>query len=85
MDNNSLYTEAVGSLTKGMNYMIEQALKGITQIYNGFIVSTNGNKYNIRLNGETYALSQYGDFSHSVGETVKVIVPQGNMNMAFFI
>lgn len=79
------YQEAIKSLLHGIDYMIQNAMTKSTQIYNGLIVSKTGNKAEIRVNGKTFTLPQYGNFSHVVNETVKVFVPQGNMNLAFYI
>ena len=83
--NNKTYQEAIKSICNSIKYMIDQATKQVTQIYNGVIITIENNNYTVQINGLTYNLTQYGNLSHSVGDVVKVFVPQGNMNMAFFI
>ncbi len=84
MDNNKLYQDAVKAIGTSVQYMIEQSVQS-TQIYNGVITSMFSGAYSITLNGKSYNIPHYGSFTHSVGDVVKVFVPQGNMNMAFFI
>ena len=79
------YHDAIKSLLHGIDYMIQNAMTKSTQIYNGLIVSKTGDKAEVKVNGKTFTLPQYGNFAHVVNETVKVFVPQGNMNLAFYI
>lgn len=82
---NKLFQEAVESLASSMQYMIGEANRQNTQIFEGIIVSISDDTAVIQFNGKTYTLKQYGSFTHFVKETVKVFIPQGNMNLAFFI
>lgn len=77
----NLYKEAGDSLLKSFQYMMDENAKGSTLIYNGLLTGAS----TVQLNGQEYNIVQYGSFSHSVGDVVKVFVPQGNMNSAFFI
>lgn len=77
--------EAADSLVSSIGYMIGEANKLNTQIYNGVITAVSGGSYTILINGKTFTIPLYGSFSHSVNDVVKVFVPQGNMNLAFFI
>lgn len=77
---------AVDEILRSIQYMIDQSLQHQTQIYNGLLISNSGNKWNVQVNGENYTLSQYGNVSTpAVGKIVKVIIPNGNMSLAFFI
>lgn len=84
---NSNYQKAIDEMLKGINFRIEAVAKKYgTQNYDGFIVGQNGDKWEVRFNGEAHTIPQYGNISTpSVGKTVKVFVPQGNMNLAYFI
>lgn len=82
---NNQFKEALQALITSIKYMIEQTFKNTTQIYDGIIVSVNGNKYEVRFNGNTYNIKLYGNNTHQVNDIVKVFIPQGNMNLAFFI
>lgn len=84
-NNGNEYKDAINSLLSGMQYMIEQAVKNCTQIYNGTIISIYGNNYTVKVNGNDYVLRPYGEGSYEKNNIVKVFVPQGNMNLAFFI
>lgn len=76
--------EASEQLLRGFQYLMEQM--GLTQIYNGTIVATGTNRATIQLNGQTHIIPQYGSMTtQAVGKAVKVFIPQGNMNLAFFI
>lgn len=84
MANNS---EAAQEILRAVKYMIDEAVKSTSaQIYNGIVVGQSGDRYNVSVNGETYALSRCGGGDAiSVGMTVKVFVPSGNFALAFFI
>lgn len=57
-----------------------------TKIYDGVIVSNNGDgRWNIRYNGEVHPVRSYGNASPTVDQMVKVFVPQGNQNLAWFL
>ena len=57
-----------------------------TKIYDGVIVSNNGDgRWNIRYNGEVHPVRSYGNANPSVDQMVKVFVPQGNQNLAWFL
>lgn len=85
MDNEYNYKQAVDEIARGITYMMGENNMSNTQIYNGVITAINNDIYVIKINGKTYNLTQYGNFNHNVNSVVKVFVPQGNMNMAFFI
>lgn len=80
---------ALEELVKGFDYLLTQTLsKRMTQIYNGLIVSSSvsGGKWSVQFNGQIHDLPQYGNVSTvSKGSVVKVFVPNGNINLAFFI
>lgn len=82
---NEQYKEAGDALLSSFEYMLSEGLKSNTQIYNGIIVNEDNGIYTIKINGNNYAIPQYGEFTHVVNQVVKVFVPQGNMNLAFFI
>lgn len=84
-NDNERFGEAVDAIAKSVDYMLKQNALGQTKIYIGILTNENNGVYSVRVNGETYTIPQYGNFTHGVNEAVKVFVPQGNMNLAFFI
>lgn len=83
MDSNS---KAIEQLIKGISKMIHDHCKTYsTMIYDGIVISNQNNgKWNIQYNGEVHAIKPY-KITPTVGEMVKIIVPNGNQNLAFFI
>lgn len=79
------YKQAIQELMRSIKYMIDSRIEHTTKIYNGLILSINGDKANIRINGRDYDIAHYGSFVHNVNDIVNVFVPQGNMNLAFYI
>lgn len=82
MDSNQ---KAIDQLIRGMQYLIDQAKKEDTKIYDGVVISaSSGGKWNIKYNNKTHAVSSYGNSTPTANSVVKVIVPQGNQNLAWF-
>lgn len=80
------YQNAIKEILKGVAYLLAESAKQNTQCYDGIIVGNNNNgKWNVQYNGETHSLKPYGSIVPSVGQLVKVIIPQGNTSVAFFI
>ena len=74
-------------LVQSIRNMIKSYVqKYSTKIYDGIILSqaTSG-KWNVQYNGENHALAQFSDRTISTGSRVKVFIPQGNQNLAFFM
>lgn len=82
---NNEYKRAVDSMLQGFEYMVNNSAKNTTQIYNGLIINIIDNSYTVRVNGNDYLIPLYGSFTHNINDVVKVFIPQGNMNLAFFI
>lgn len=78
MDENK---QALDELTRSIEYLIDQKLNQCTKIFDGFLLS-NGM---VRVNGKDYSIKQYGNLVHENNSLVKVFIPQGNMNVAFYI
>lgn len=78
---NNLYKETVDEIARSVAYMLQQQSLGNTQIYNGILINFNS----VKVNDKVYSLSQYGGLTHQINDVVKVFIPQGNMNLAFFI
>lgn len=79
--------EAVNQLLRGIDYIIEKYIKKTTKCYDGIILSkdtSSTNKWNIRYNGEVHSVALYGSNTPTVGQMVKVIIPQGNQALAWF-
>ena len=86
MNDHSMQNGAIEELLKSVKFMIQSALKHTTCIYDGIIVSNNNDgRWNIQYNGEIHAVKPYGTNIPTVGSMVKVIIPQGNQAIAFFI
>lgn len=80
------YKEAANELLRGIQYMVDQATSETTKIYGGYVQSINGDgSCNININGQSYSLKQFGTGEVKEGTNVRVFVPQGNMNLAWFI
>lgn len=80
------YQFAVQEILKGVAYLLAESAKRNTQCYDGIIIGDNGNgKWNVQYNGETHSLKPYGSIVPAIGKMVKVIIPQGNTSVAFFI
>lgn len=78
MDENK---QALDELTRSIEYLIDQKLNQCVRIFDGFVLP-NGK---IRINGKEYSIKQYGNSAYEANSCVKVFVPEGNMNLAFFI
>lgn len=85
MKENEVFKEAVNQIARSVEYMLDQKELGNTKIYNGIITSLTNGVATIQINGKVFTINQYGTFIHVVNDMVKVFVPQGNMNLAFFI
>lgn len=79
------YKEAIQTIMQSVKYMIDTKMAHTTKIYDGLILSINGTNANIRINGKDYVVPSYGLLEHNANQIVKVFVPQGNMNLAFYI
>lgn len=78
--------EAIKEILKGINYIVDKAMSKTTKCYDGIIESQKENKWYVRFNGESHLISHYGEISvPTTGKVVKVIVPQNNIALAFFI
>lgn len=75
----------IKEMLKSFAYLLDEAKKSYTQCYDGIIISNNNDKWNVQYNGEVHALKSYGSIVPTVGQRVKVIIPQGNTSVAFFI
>lgn len=83
MSNNQ---EAAKAIIQGINKMLSDYINKTTKIYDGIIVSQDvSGKWNIKYNGKTHLVKSYGNITPNINDMVKVIIPQGNQNLAFFI
>lgn len=68
--------------------MIDTAIKEkTTKAYDALIVSDTAQSdgsWTLRFNHEEHQIKPYGSIVPAKGKTVKVIVPQSNMNLAYF-
>ena len=71
---------------KGISKKRENKKKKTTKSNNGKVLSKNADgSYNVKYNGQTHAIMPYKMTDSETGIIVKVFVPQGNQNLAFFI
>lgn len=86
MSNQNSMELAINELLKSIKYMIQKELSYTTKIYDGIIVSNNNDgRWNIQYNGEIHPVKPYNNSNPLVGNMVKVIIPQGNQALSFFI
>ena len=77
---------AISQIVKGISQMIDNKISKTTKIYSGQVLSKNADgSYNVKYNGQTHAIMPYKMTDSETGIIVKVFVPQGNQNLAFFI
>lgn len=82
---NNDYEKAANEIIRSFDYMVK-LLQKATLNYDGFIISSNiDGTWNVRYNGEVHAIPSYGSIRPAVNMMVKVFVPQGNQNLAYFI
>lgn len=80
------YQRAIQEILKSIGYLLAESRKQNTQCYDGIVLKSSGNgKWDVQYNGEIHSLTPYGSIVPSVGKIVKVIIPQGNTSIAFFI
>lgn len=76
--------QAMVEIVKAIEYLIKKNDTG-TKIYTGLIESIDSSGYKVVMNGKSYVLPLYGDKTLTVGTTVKICIPQNNMNLAFIM
>lgn len=78
---------AIKEMLKSFAYLLDEAMKKTTKIYDGVVVSTTTipNKWNIKYNNEVHAVKLYGGGDPSINSIVKVFIPQGNQSLAWFM
>lgn len=74
---------AIKEMLKGFAYLLEEAMRGTTKNYDGIVVSSSNNKWNVQYNGEIHSVKMYGDGIPQINSMVKVFVPQGNQTLAW--
>ena len=86
MDNNKDNQKAIDEILKSIKYLLNQmAVSYGTKIYDGLVIqSMTGNKWKIRFNGEEKDITLHGNTSPKINSMVKVYIPQGNYNLAYF-
>lgn len=78
--------DAIKGLLDGINYVVQQALKNASydKTYTGVIKSINSNNtYTVIINNIDYINVRSSISNLTVGNTVKIIVPQNQMNQMF--
>lgn len=83
---NNYNKEAIKEILKGIKYIVDKEVSKTTKCYDGIIKLQEENKWYVQFNGETHCIPHYGEISTpAVGKMVKVIIPQNNVSLAFFI
>lgn len=78
--------EALDELMNGIKYLIDNSKDNGTLILNGIIQSANADKtYNVKINGIIYENISSILIPLTVGNVVKVIVPQGQYSQMIII
>lgn len=88
MNIDSVNAEAVSALLRGLQTLMDDIGTNSTKIYDGLVVSLEADstgKWDIQYNGKIHSLKPYGSIQPSVGKMVKVFIPSGNQNLAFFM
>lgn len=76
---------ALDQIMRGINIMLNHYIDNYTtQIYTGIVKDQIGNKWAIEYNGEIHNMSPYKIVPQK-NDIVKVIIPNGNQNLGFFI
>lgn len=82
---NEINQQAIEAILQGVNSMIEEMNRHTTKIYNGYVLSQDGDKWKVQYNGQTHSVKHYGNIQPKTGHIVKVFIPQGNTNLSFFM
>lgn len=79
--------DAMKGIIDGVDYMVRQAVNNAPydKIYTGVIKAVNGNKYTVTVGGIDYTNIRTAISGLSIGNTVKVVVPQNQMNQMFIL
>lgn len=85
-DNIQRQSSAVNKIIQGIYKMLDDYCKNYsTMIYSGIVIADNSDgTWNVQYNGEVHAMKPYKT-SPTVGEMVKIFIPNGNQNLSFFM
>lgn len=77
--------EAIKGLLDGINYIVQQSINNapFDKTYTGVIKSISDNTYTVAIGNIEYTNVRTAIGGLSVGNTVKIIVPQNQMNQMF--
>lgn len=71
-------------IMESIDILLKKRLSKITQSYYVTVIAVNNNKCTIRLNGNEYIVSFYGNTPEE-NKKYPIIVPQGNLSQAYII
>lgn len=71
-------------IMESIDILLKKRLSKITQSYYVTVISVDNNKCTIRLNGNEYIVSFYGNTPEE-NKKYPIIVPQGNLSQAYII
>ena len=71
-------------IMESIDILLKKRLSKITQSYYVTVISVNNNKCTIRLNGNEYIVSFYGNTPEE-NKKYPIIIPQGNLAQAYII
>lgn len=82
----NLERQASEAIISGVSQYIEQYLgQNGTFVYDGLVKGILDNtRYSIQYNGKVHAVKLYGKAAPTIGQVVKVVVPQGNDSVSWF-
>lgn len=71
-------------IMESIDILLKKRLSKITQSYYVTVISVDNNKCTIKLNGNEYIVSFYGNTPEE-NKKYPIIVPQGNLSQAYII
>lgn len=71
-------------IMESIDILLNKRLSKITQSYYVTVISVDNNKCTIKLNGNEYIVSFYGNTPEE-NKKYPIIVPQGNLSQAYII
>lgn len=78
----------IETILKSIQFMIDTAIKEkTTKVYDALIISQTAQSdgtWTLRFNHEEHQIKPYGSIVPAKDKMVKVVIPQSNLNLAYF-
>ena len=71
-------------IMESIDILLKKRLSRVTQSYFVTVISIDNNKCTVKLNGNEYIVSFYGN-TPIVNKRYPMIIPQGNLSQAYII